>query len=66
MEQAMAYLKNKGNVFVMWDIFSKQPVTLSRILSNKYPKFEEGKNEKKIFKKKSHIHYRCISYTKHG
>lgn len=38
MEQAMAYLKNKGNVFVMWDIFSKQRVPLSRILSNKYPK----------------------------
>jgi hypothetical protein len=38
MEQAVEYLKNKDNVFVMWDIYSKHRVYDNRILPNKYPK----------------------------
>lgn len=38
MEQAISYLLPKGNVFVMWDIFSKKRVFHNSKLSNNYAK----------------------------
>lgn len=38
MEHAIEYLKNKRNVLVMWDIYSKYRVYDNKIFSSKYPK----------------------------
>jgi len=38
MEQAIEYLKHKGNVFVMWDIYSQHRVYDNSKLAINYPK----------------------------
>lgn len=38
MEQALSYLLEKSQVYVMWDLFSKERIRLKKVLTDNYPK----------------------------